>query len=60
MTDSKGKSYISKGGHAMTVTGKTKDGKLIVSSWGEKFYIDPKDYEVKGYHATFQVIEYEK
>ncbi|MGX7417539.1 T7SS effector LXG polymorphic toxin [Carnobacterium gallinarum] len=60
MTDSKGNDYTSNGGHAMTVTGKTKDGKLIVSSWGEKFYINPSDYETKGYRATFQVIDYEK
>jgi hypothetical protein len=60
MTDSQGNAYNSNGGHAMTVTGKTKDGKLIISSWGQKFYIDPKDYGVKGHQATFQVIEYEK
>lgn len=31
------------GGHAMTVTGVTEDGKLIVSSWGGQYYIDPKE-----------------
>ena len=31
------------GGHAMTVTGVTKDGKLIVSSWGKQYYIDPDE-----------------
>lgn len=30
------------GGHAMTVTGVTKDGYLIVSSWGKEYMIDPK------------------
>lgn len=30
-------------GHAMVVTGVTKDGLLIVSTWGKKGYIDPKD-----------------
>lgn len=30
-------------GHAMTVTGVTDDGMLIVSSWGEKYYIKPED-----------------
>jgi hypothetical protein len=28
-------------GHAMTVTGVTEDGLLIVSSWGQQYYIDP-------------------
>jgi len=27
--------------HAMVVTGVTEDGKFIVSSWGQRFYIDP-------------------
>lgn len=29
------------GGHAMSVTGRTSDGRFIVSSWGEKYYLDP-------------------
>ena len=29
------------GGHAMYVTGRTSDGRFIVSSWGKKYYIDP-------------------
>lgn len=37
-----GDSYIP-GGHAITVTGVTDDGKWIVSSWGEKYYIDPNE-----------------
>lgn len=28
-------------GHSMTITGVTDDGRYIVSSWGEKYYIDP-------------------
>ncbi|EAG1709571.1 hypothetical protein BBW87_03005 [Listeria monocytogenes] len=59
MTDANGKPYISEGGHSMTVTGKTSDGKLILSSWGEKYYFDPSVYEAEGYSATFEVIEYE-
>lgn len=31
------------GGHAMTITGVTKEGYYIVSSWGEKFYIHPDE-----------------
>lgn len=44
------------GGHAMTVTGYTADGMLIVSSWGEKYYIKPdsKEYD----RMQFQRIEY--
>lgn len=34
--------YIN-GGHAMVVTGVTEDGRYIVSSWGEKYYIDPDE-----------------
>ncbi|MCR4645643.1 MAG: C39 family peptidase [Oscillospiraceae bacterium] len=30
-------------GHAMVVTGVTEDGRYIVSTWGDKAYIDPKD-----------------
>ena len=30
------------GGHCMTVVG-TKDNKIIVSSWGKKYYLDPID-----------------
>lgn len=30
-----------KGGHAMTITGVMEDGRYIVSSWGEKYYVDP-------------------
>lgn len=32
--------YIN-GGHAMVVTGVTEDGRYVVSSWGDKYYIDP-------------------
>ena len=31
------------GGHSMVVTGVTDDGRYIVSSWGDKYYIDPKE-----------------
>lgn len=44
--------YIN-GGHAMTVTGFTDDGMLIVSSWGDEYYVYPNangiDYQVVSY-----------
>lgn len=53
------------GGHAMVVTGVTSDGRMIVSSWGKKYYIDPyenaklnydgKEHETK---MTFSTIEF--
>lgn len=45
-------------GHAVTVTGKTDDGRLIVSSWGQEWYLNPDTYYQNG-RATFQIIEYE-
>ena len=30
------------GGHAVVVTGVTEDGLFVVSSWGGKYYLDPK------------------
>jgi len=32
------------GGHAITVTGVTEDGNLIVSSWGGQYLVKPSDY----------------
>ena len=29
--------------HDMVITGVTEDGKYIVSSWGDKYYLDPKE-----------------
>ena len=31
--------------HSMVVTGFTDDGRIIVSSWGQRLYIDPEDPE---------------
>ncbi len=31
------------GGHSMEVTGVTEDGYIIVSSWGEKYYVKPDE-----------------
>ena len=46
---------IGSGGHAITVTGVTKDGRYIVSSWGEQYYIDPSDLDG---NDTFALIQY--
>ena len=34
-------------GHAMTVTGLMDDGRIEVSSWGEKYYITPEDSDYR-------------
>ncbi|MBR3630055.1 MAG: hypothetical protein IKN55_06245 [Oscillospiraceae bacterium] len=54
-------------GHAMVVTGVTEDGRYIVSTWGEKAYLDPKDcgkwngsfFEGGFVSMDFNVIEYQ-
>ena len=46
------------GGHAMTITGSTSDGRYIVSSWGEKYYIDPNDIIEKDGKTTTMHYEY--
>ena len=33
--------------HAVTITGIAPDGRYIVSSWGQKLYLDPKEAEVE-------------
>jgi|GEM_PF-1643259 len=44
--------YLS--GHTMVVTSVAEDGRLIVSSWGEKYYLDPSEG-----HQTYLVYDYE-
>lgn len=41
------------GGHAMTVTGVTSDGRYIVSSWGGQYYINPSEG-----NSTFAYYQY--
>lgn len=42
--DSDGKKVVeAEGGHAMTITGMTDDGRYKVSSWGMEYYIVPND-----------------
>jgi uncharacterized protein YodC (DUF2158 family) len=49
------------GGHAMTVTGITEDGRYVVSSWGKKYYVDPSRYEnQEDSYNNFQVVKYKK
>lgn len=43
LEDKEGEPVQTDGGHAMTVTGLTDDGRIEVSSWGEKYYISPED-----------------
>lgn len=51
-TDGSTAQYID-GGHAMTVTGVTSDGKYIVSSWGDEYYIDPNDGRLDFVYVTY-------
>lgn len=53
------------GGHYMVVTGVTDDGRMTVSSWGDKYYIYPDEnarlYYDEEYHdtkVTFLTVEY--
>ena len=41
--DENGSEHPIRGGHSMVVTGVTDDGRLIVSSWGKKYYIKPDE-----------------
>lgn len=43
LEDEEGEPAQMDGGHAMTVTGLTDDGRIEVSSWGEKYFISPED-----------------
>lgn len=55
LVDSNGKKIVENGGHAMTITNVTSDGKYEVSSWGEKYYLDPSEkYE----YLEFQTVDY--
>lgn len=45
----------SENGHAMTITGVTGDGRFVVSSWGEKYFIKPGTYEG---HENYQQIRF--
>jgi hypothetical protein len=40
------------GDHWMTVTGTTKDGRYIVSSWGKRYYLNPSEIQNVQYVIT--------
>ena len=48
------------GAHGMTVTGVTDDGRLIVSSWGDEFILDPNEKIGNNSNPIFSmgIIEY--
>ena len=48
-----GKLHQHIGSHRMVITGITEDGKYIVSSWGEKFIIDPKEGNCRLYTVKY-------
>ena len=50
--------FAANGGHAMTVTGVTDDGRLIVSSWGKTYYLN-KDLSIYDDHLNFQQVIYD-
>ncbi|MBR4358246.1 MAG: hypothetical protein IKQ00_10015, partial [Butyrivibrio sp.] len=54
-------SYLesSMGGHEMTITGITPDGRYIVSSYGEKQYFDPSGENIDHF-GKFYVIDYDR
>lgn len=55
LIDQNGKVLYADGGHAMTVLDVTSDGKYVVSSWGEKYFLDPNEsYN----YFSFQTVEY--
>lgn len=45
------------GGHSMLITGVTDDGKFIVSSWGEMYYLDPDEVLNDKTGISFQTTE---
>jgi hypothetical protein len=56
LIDKSGEIIKSDGGHAMTITGVTEDGKYIVSSWGKEYYVDPN--APGDYNLDYQQVRY--
>jgi hypothetical protein len=40
------------GKHGMTITGVTDDGRYVVSSWGDKYYLKPDELSDFGIEVT--------
>lgn len=40
------------GGHWMTITGVTEDGRYIVTSWGERYYLNPSELPRQNFFIT--------
>jgi hypothetical protein len=47
--------YRDVGYHALCVTDITDDGRVMVSSWGSQYYIDPDNF---GENVLYQIVEY--
>ena len=41
--------------HFMTITGVTEDGRYIVSSWGEKYYIKPNELNGQIQYTVYDI-----
>ena len=46
------------GGHCMTITGVTKDGNFIVSSWGDQFIFDIKGTQKNGGNIDLHAVNF--
>ena len=47
--DENGKELDINGGHVVTVSGVTSDGQVIVSTYGEKYYLDIENSDITDY-----------
>ena len=57
--DENGRAHFINGGHSMYVTGVTADGRFIVSSWGNVYYIDPNEKNSNpNYRYRFETYQY--
>ena len=45
------------GGHAVTVIGVDAQGRVIVSSWGQRLYVWPSDFGP--FDLTYETVDYE-
>lgn len=59
LIDENGRRHKWNGGHAMTVVDVTSDGKYVISSWKDKYYLDPADYKDGCIFYNFQTVEYQ-